>query len=171
MEKNAFQTPPRGLCGGFSFCLCSFRWRRPPFFGGVMYPAAFLRPSTAAFLLLADFRWQRCVPGWAFRARQWRLAFEKSPHFRFYRLFVSREANVSRETSEQDGTQSFLREKQRFLHETALAALSAASSVAWCSKKPLRLRIGRQFLAISARLYALRAASAGFSLKRGECFT
>ena len=78
MEKNAFRTPPRGLCGGFSFCLRSFR-RRRPFLVALCTWAGFPRPSMAASLLLADFRWRRCVSGRPFRARQRRHFFYWRP--------------------------------------------------------------------------------------------
>lgn len=133
-------------------------------------PAVFPHPSTAASLLLAAFRRQRCVPGRDFPRPATALGVRKVSALRHRRLFLSREANVSRETSNQDGAVGFCGRNNAFLHETALATSLADLRWHLAFEKHPRLRIGRQFLAISARLYALHAPSAAFLSQKRRMF-
>lgn len=144
MKKNAFR-PRRAACAAVFLFVCAPSVGGAPFVGGVMSPGGLSAPVNGAW---RSKSLHVCGVGGFSRER---------------RMFHVKHSNKMARRAFAGETTLFCAERhwrrpRRILGGAAL-------------EKPPRLRIGRRFLAISARLYVLRAASAAFSLKRGECFT
>ena len=133
MEKNAFRTPPRGLCGGFSFCRRPLRrcapsvgaplHRESPSVGGVACPGGLFAPVNGDWRLKSL---RVCGSGTAFGHLGSAVRLTRGIGGFFSqkrRMFHVKQAGKMVRAA-------FLREKQRFLHKTTLAAPSAASLAA-----------------------------------------